>query len=202
MASKRQRAAPLFWDVATQVDFMLPGGKLYAPGAEQIIPNLARLTDYARRHHILVVSSMDAHSANDPEFQQWPPHCIVGTAGQQKIPATRLRAIVMPSSSAPLPQDLAQVEQIILEKQTVDVFTNANVEPLLARLGPRHITLYGVVTEVCVELAACDLLKRGYEVRVVTDAIRPLEERKGRETLAALQQRGAELITTDQALEI
>ncbi len=202
MASKRQAAAPLFWDVDTQVDFMLPGGKLYAPGAEQIIPNLARLTDYARRHHILVVSSMDAHSANDAEFQQWPPHCIVGTAGQQKIPATRMQAVVLPSSLQPLPQDLAEIEQIILQKQTVDVFTNANIEPLLKRLGPRRITLYGVVTEVCVDLAACDLLKRGYQVRVVTDAIRPLEQAKGKETLAGLQQRGAELISTDQALEI
>ena len=35
----------IFWDVDTQVDFMLPGGKLYVPGAEKLIPNLKRLTD-------------------------------------------------------------------------------------------------------------------------------------------------------------
>ena len=31
-------AGTIFWDVDTQVDFMLPTGKLYVPGAEQIVP--------------------------------------------------------------------------------------------------------------------------------------------------------------------
>ena len=28
----------VFWEVDTQADFMLPGGKLYVPGAEKTIP--------------------------------------------------------------------------------------------------------------------------------------------------------------------
>jgi hypothetical protein len=28
----------ILWDVDTQMDFMLPGGKLYIPGAEEAIP--------------------------------------------------------------------------------------------------------------------------------------------------------------------
>ncbi len=179
---------------------MLPGGKLYASGAEQIIPNLVRLTDYARRNRVLVVASMDAHHPDEVEFQQWPPHCIVGTPGQQKIPETRLHAYVLPPVPAAMPRDLSEFEQIIVEKQTIDVFSNPNLEVLLARLGPRHITLYGVVTEVCVNLAARSLTDRGYQVRVVTDAIRPLEEEKGRETLEALQQRGVELVSTDEVV--
>ena len=32
----------VFFDVDTQVDFMRPTGRLYVPGAEQIVPNLHR----------------------------------------------------------------------------------------------------------------------------------------------------------------
>ena len=37
----------VFWEVDAQADFMLPGGKLYAPGAEKIIPNIERLVTAA-----------------------------------------------------------------------------------------------------------------------------------------------------------
>ena len=30
----------VFWEVDTQKDFMLPGGNLYVPGAEQLLPNI------------------------------------------------------------------------------------------------------------------------------------------------------------------
>jgi len=36
-----QKGRIVFWEVDTQQDFMLPGGKLYVPGAEKIIPNIA-----------------------------------------------------------------------------------------------------------------------------------------------------------------
>ena len=39
----------VFWEVDTQADFMLPGGKLYVPGAEKLLPNIRRLTDAARQ---------------------------------------------------------------------------------------------------------------------------------------------------------
>ena len=75
------KAGMVFVDVDTQVDFMLPAGKLYVTGAEQLIPNLAKLLTWARAYNILVLSTADAHTPNDPEFAQWPPHCVVGTPG-------------------------------------------------------------------------------------------------------------------------
>ncbi len=80
----------VFVDVDTQADFMLPTGNLYVPGAEKIIPNLARLVEFARDHDVPVVSSADAHSLSDDEFQQFPPHCVKGTSGQKKLPETLL----------------------------------------------------------------------------------------------------------------
>jgi nicotinamidase/pyrazinamidase len=51
-------AETIFWDVDTQVDFMLPDGKLYVPGAEQIISRLEALTLYARDHLIPILGSV------------------------------------------------------------------------------------------------------------------------------------------------
>ncbi|MFB3813759.1 MAG: cysteine hydrolase family protein [Terriglobales bacterium] len=193
--------ARLFWDVDTQVDFMLPEGKLYARGAEQILPRLMELTQYARKQRILVVASMDAHHSDDPEFNQWPLHCLVGTPGQEKVKETKLdTACVIRNVPTEIPQDLSHFEQVILEKQAVDVFTNPNTEALLQRLGRREVTLYGVVTEVCVGLAARGLLDRGYKVRVVTDAIRALDEESGKKALDELARRGAELVSTSEVV--
>ncbi len=96
-----------FFDVDTQIDFMLPHGNLYVPGAEKIIPNLVRLMAFAREHDIPVISSADAHTPDDPEFKIWPPHCVIGTPGQKRIPETQLPgAVVVPShASAFTPPD-------------------------------------------------------------------------------------------------
>ena len=86
----------VLWDVDTQVDFMHADGKLYVPGAESIIPNLKRLTDYAHQHGIRIVASADDHVAghrelsDQPDFREtFPLHCMRGTPGQRKIPDGR-----------------------------------------------------------------------------------------------------------------
>jgi nicotinamidase/pyrazinamidase len=76
----------IFWEVDTQADFMLPGGKLYVPGAERLLPNIRRLTDAARQGRVFLVSHGCFHIKDDPEFKTFPPHCIKGTAGSAYIP--------------------------------------------------------------------------------------------------------------------
>jgi nicotinamidase/pyrazinamidase len=41
----------VLWNVDTQVDFLSPGGRLYVPGAERIVPNLHLLTEWAAKSH-------------------------------------------------------------------------------------------------------------------------------------------------------
>jgi len=191
----------IFWDVDTQVDFMLPQGKLYVPGAETIIPALARLTDWAAQHHVLVVASVDAHQPGDEEFSQYPPHCLAGTPGQKKIPETTLapQFTIANRRRAELP-DVARYQQIVIEKQKFDVFTNPNTEAFLSRLGKPEIVLYGVVTEICVSAATRGLLDRGYRVTVVEDAIRHLDQEKGRAFLDDVRRRGGRIVAADHWL--
>lgn len=192
----------IFWDVDTQVDFIEPQGRLYAPGAEVIRPNLARLTRWALDNGILILGDVDAHQIDDEEFAQYPPHCLTGTPGQKKIPETQANpTFFIPNRRVKLPDNLGDFRQVMLEKQTVDVFTNSNTEDLLRRLEPgSEITVYGVVTEVCVALASRGLLERGFPLRIVRDAIHPFNPKDGEATLNELERRRARLVTTDEVL--
>jgi nicotinamidase/pyrazinamidase len=188
----------VFFDVDTQIDFLYPAGALYVPGAEHIVPNVAALNRYAAEHEILVVSDMDAHAEDDPEFQDWPAHCVVQTVGQQKPQATLLdRRIVIPSSPADVRLNGAQ--QVLLEKQTLDCFTNPNLSALLEQLQAGRFVVYGVVTEICVKCAAFGLLRSGKRVELVTDAVRHLDEAARDAMLAEFTARGGILTTTASA---
>lgn len=192
----------VFWDVDTQVDFMEPGGKLYVPGAEKIVANIRRLNDYAREHQIPVVSSVDAHQPTDPEFTDYPPHCLAGTPGQQKVADTVLdRHFVIPNRKITLPDNLLSYQQIIVEKQATDVFTNPNLENLLKRLGKREVVLYGVVTEICVDRAARGLVQRGYRITLVRDAVQHLDEGLGRATVAEVIKNGGSVLSPEEVLQ-
>jgi nicotinamidase/pyrazinamidase len=193
----------IFWEVDAQADFMLPGGKLYVPGAEKIIPNIQRLVSAATDMGVFLVSSGDAHPEGDPEFGGFPPHCLRGTPGARIIPeglAKNSRTIPN-DRSGPLRPDILRSPQVVIEKQTLDVFDNPHTSELVERLGrDAEYVVFGVVTEYCVRWAAKGLLERGRKVSIVKDAIETLDAADGKRTIEELQALGARMITTDQAL--
>jgi nicotinamidase/pyrazinamidase len=193
----------IFWKVDAQEDFMKPGGKLYVPGAEKLLPNIRRLTDAARQGRVFLVSHGCIHTKDDPEFGQFPPHCIRDTPGAKLVAeALTDKYVTIPNdAAAELPADLTQLQQIVLEKETLDIFESRHAETLLQRL-PRdaEFIVFGVVTEYCVRLAAKGLLDRGRRVAVVSDAIETLNPAEASRTMAELKALGAETITTNEAL--
>jgi nicotinamidase/pyrazinamidase len=193
----------VFWEVDTQADFMLPGGNLYVPGAERLLPNIRKLTDAARQGRAFLVSQGCYHTPDDPEFQTFPPHCIKGSAGSALVPeALTDRIISVPNhASATLPRDLSPYQQILLEKQTLDIFQSRHAAKLLEQFADDvEFVVFGVVTEYCVRLAAKGLLDRGRRVSVVRDAIETLKAEDGQRTRAELEGLGARFLTTDEAL--
>ena len=193
----------IFWEVDTQADFMLPGGKLYVPGAERLLPNIRKLTDAARQGRVFLVSHGCYHTNNDPEFKIFPPHCVKGTPGSAYVPeALTDKVITIPNEpAAALPRDLSHYQQILLEKQTLDIFESRHADELVKRLPKdAEFLVFGVVTEYCVRLAAKGLIERVRRVSVIEDAIETLKAEDGQRTGTELQALGATFITTDQAL--
>lgn len=183
-----------FLDVDTQLDFMFPAGALYVPGAELLLPAFERLTRHAAAAGIPLVSTVDAHTENDPEFRVWPPHCVIGTAGQQKAARTLLenRALV---HAGPGPASFEGAPQIVVEKHRIDIFEDSNLRQVIERLPAERYVVYGLVTEYCVRCGALGLLRAGKKVELVRDAIRSLGEADERRTLDEFTAAGGRLTT-------
>jgi nicotinamidase/pyrazinamidase len=183
----------VFFDIDSQLDFLYPAGALYVPGAERIVPAIACLNRYAAAHGIPVVSTTDAHTEDDQEFRVWPHHCVAGTWGQRKAEATLLdRRVVVPNRDCPL--NVEGARQIVVEKQTVDVFQARNLSRVVELLGGDGYVVYGVVTEICVLYAVRGLLRTGRPVRVVTDAVETLKREDSERALEECRSQGASLV--------
>jgi nicotinamidase/pyrazinamidase len=179
----------VFVDIDTQLDFLYPVGALYVPGAERIVSAVERLNRYAASQGIPVLSTADAHAENDPEFTQWPPHCIAGTLGQHKAAATLLeKRVVVPNRLCEFTLEGAQ--QIILEKQSIDVFQARNLPQILTLLNADRFVVYGVVTEICVASAVRGLQAMKKPVVVVSDAIKELRADDAARTLDEIRALG------------
>src|SRR5689334_13579576 len=100
-------------DVDTQLDFVFPSGALYVPGAEKILSRVGVLNREAVAKGHLLISTVDLHSEDDPEFRSWPRHCVAGNFGQRKAEQTLVDGAV------------------VIEKQSVDCFTNPQMAVLL-----------------------------------------------------------------------
>lgn len=191
----------LFWDVDTQVDFLVASGRLYVAGAEKIIPNLGRLTAWAGAQRVAIISSACAHRPGDPELQVFGEHCMAGTPGQQKVPESLLpNHFIVPNRPIELP-DLRQFQQTILEKQAFDFSTNPNSQQVVQQFGPSlQIALYGVVTEICVASAARALFASGHKVMLVQDAVAALDKTKAEAFIAEFVSQGGRLVTVDELM--
>ena len=186
----------VFVDVDTQLDFLYPGGGLYVPGAERIVPAIERLNRYAAAHGMTVLSTTDAHTENDPEFTKWPPHCVAGAIGQHKPAATLLdRRAVVPNLDCGLSLEGAQ--QIILEKQTVDVFEARQLRRVLETLNAKDFVVYGVATEICVWNAVRGLLALKRPVTVVAEAVKELAAADGARVFDQIRALGGVISTLD-----
>jgi len=193
----------ILWEVDTQRDFMLPGGKLYVPGAEKLLPKIEKLIEAARKGRCFLVSHGCFHAPDDPEFDIFPPHCVKGTPGSEYVEQALTDNMVRVGNHADgLPRDFLQHKQILLEKQTLDIFESRHAAALVESL-PREaeFLVFGVVTEYCVRLAAKGLLQRGRHVTVIEDAVETLNPAEGQRTIAELRELGAKFTTTEKALK-
>lgn len=199
----------ILWDVDTQIDFVHADGKLAVPGAEVVVPAMARLVEAARRADVLHVASCDDHELTDSELSDepdwlttYPPHCLRGTRGFRKIAETE--------QVEPLPLGLELTDaldgrirdarEILLLKKHFDVFTNPYAERLLELRQPDEVVVFGVATDVCNDAAILGLLDRGHRVRFVEDASAGLDDARVVACTARWRERGVVFTTADEVV--
>ena len=191
----------VFVDIDTQFDFMNPKGALYVPDAEDIIDNIKKLFDYAKEHKIKILSSTDAHTVDDPEFKLFFPHCVKDTPGNQKIDASTCKDnIVIENVEQDITESMLDHDQIIIEKQSHDIFDNTNIDKVIIQLYASDYVVFGVATDYCVKLAVLGLLRRGYKVTLVTDAVKAVTQEGKEKSLNEMKDAGAVFITTEDII--
>ena len=206
----------IFWDVDTQHDFIIPDGKLYIHGAEAILSNLEALTGFAREKEVPLLGSVDYHSLQDPEIsdrpdfrETYPPHCLVDSPGQAKVPATSPKDALWIDSrpddkealKRQVRQHLCKGGEVFFRKQRFDVFSNPNVDTVLEAVRADRIVVYGVALDVCNRFAVEGLLaRRRYRVALVHDATRAIRPEEGDRLVQDWASRGVSILTTDQVI--
>ncbi|WP_167605585.1 cysteine hydrolase family protein [Maribellus sediminis] len=174
----------LFWNVDTQVDFMEPSGKLYAPGAEQIKPALKQLTEFAAHNNIQVVNTADFHYPNSAELSAepdfiltFPEHCMADTEGAEYVAETKPEdPLVFDWNKEYFSLDEVKTHRnVVIRKDAFDVFAgNPYTDKIVELIAPETVVVYGVTTNVCVNDAVIGLARRVDKVFVVEDAIKEL----------------------------
>jgi nicotinamidase/pyrazinamidase len=186
----------VFVDIDTQRDFLDPSGALHVPGSTEIIPNLARLTRFAREHAIPILATACAHTTDDPELTTFPPHCMIGTPGQDRVEATVCPTSHRLDDAAEVPSRMPP--HLTLLKREYDLFSHPLADALIRLYGadqPRFV-VYGVATDYCVKAAVEGLLARRCHVSVVVDAIRAIDPAAESRILTKFASRGVLLTLT------
>ena len=149
--------------VDVQNDFC-EGGSLAVTGGAA---TAERISEYARGHdYDLVVATRDshidpgAHFSDAPDYvDSWPPHCRVGTWGQNLHPLLdldRLDAVV----------DKGFYSACYSGFEGVDSW-GRSLDDLLKRHGITTVDIVGIATDYCVKQTALDAARLGYDTRVL-----------------------------------
>ncbi|HHT9124998.1 MAG TPA: cysteine hydrolase family protein [Candidatus Brocadiia bacterium] len=138
-------------------DFIDKGAPLEVSGGRDIVANIQRQIENARKTNIPILYCCDRHKKDDPEFRIWPPHAVEGTKGADIIDELK-----------------PQKGDSIIPKTTYSNFFESTLDSTLRRLGVNHLILTGVCTNICILYTAVDAYMRGYGVTVPEDCVAAL----------------------------
>jgi len=171
--------------VDVQNDFC-PGGRLPVPDGDQVVPVLNSWMIAAEEAGLVVVASRHWHPPRHLSFTERggpsPAHCVKGTKGAEFHRDLRFPADVLIVSRGEH-EDFDQLS----------AFDQTGLAPTLRDRDVRRLWVGGLAQEMSVRSTVLDALQEGFEVGLIVDATRPMEEAKGKAALGEMKGRGAVL---------
>ncbi len=175
--------------VDVQNDFC-PGGSLAVPHGDEVVAPLNRLIDEFLQRGDPVYKSRDWHPRSTKHFAAyggtWPVHCVQNTRGAQFHPALRDDPRIKVVSKG------------MGDEDGYSAFDETGLASDLKKAGIQELVVGGLATDYCVKNTVLDALGKGFKVKAVTDAMRPVELQPGDGDRAIEQMRaaGAEIVST------
>ena len=176
--------------VDVQNDFC-PGGTLAVPHGDEVVAPLNKLIDEFLDRGDPVYKSRDWHPRTTKHFAAyggtWPVHCVQNTRGAQFHPALR---------------DDPRITVISKGQGDADgysAFDDTDLGSQLRKAGIQELVVGGLATDYCVKNTVLDAVDRGFRVKAVKDAMRPVELQPGdgERAIEEMRAAGAEIVSTD-----
>ena len=162
--------------VDVQNDFC-PGGALGVPEGDKIIPAINKYIKVFSSKKLPIFATRDWHPARTKHFKDfggvWPVHCIQNTQGSAFHSKLKLpkEAIILYKGMDP-------------EKDSYSAFqaeelNGAGFAHLLKLLKVNELYICGLATDYCVKSSVFDALKHGFKVKLLLDAVKGVDLKKG-----------------------
>lgn len=175
--------------VDVQQDF-LPGGSLAVPHGDEVVHVLNRYLMAFSAHRLPIYATRDWHPANHCSFKAqggpWPAHCVAKTSGAQFAAYMKFPTGTTVISKATQP-----------DKDAYSGFEGTDLDTRLRAQNIKRLFVGGLATDYCVLNTVRDARGHGYEVYLLTDAIRAVNVKPddGRKAKEEMQRLGAIPIT-------
>lgn len=157
--------------VDVQNDF-LPGGKLGVARGDEVVPALNRYIERFASRGLPIFATRDWHPENHCSFTDqggiWPPHCLAASPGAEFAPGLALPDAAIVVSKADTPA-----------QDAYSGFEGTGLAAQLRSRGVRRVYVGGIATDYCVLNTVKDALAEGFEVLLLTDAIRAVDVEPG-----------------------
>lgn len=189
-------------------------GELAVPGGERLVKPINKLTRVALETGAYVAGTRDAHKlgtahfSDEPNYRNtWPVHCVEGTPGFEYHPDLMI-------ADSPLVGHFLKGQKIATSPEDDDSYTGAlaineygeRLPDVMRQRGVRNVYLAGVALgdgdeyKLCVDSTAFDLLRDGFNVHVIEDAVEAVLPENRALCFRNLGKAGISLVTADEAI--
>ncbi len=138
-------------------DFVADDGSLTAgKPAQEIVPYIIETANEFLNRDQVVVIAMDAHQENDPHFELWPAHNVVGTFGQQLYGDLMIW----------YQEHEANPNVMMQPKTNYNAFFNTNLAEKLRAFDVEKVHVVGVCTDICDFLTVAGAVAEGFKTAI------------------------------------
>jgi nicotinamidase/pyrazinamidase len=181
-------------DALLVIDFQndfTPGGALAVDEGDLIGDPIKRLAP----HFDVIAATRDWHPPDHASFETaggpWPVHCVQDSPGAELHPA-------MEQVDVDFIVDVGRER----DDEGYSGFEKSNLADRLRERGVEKVAVCGLATDYCVRASAIDACREGFDVTLVSDAVRAVEVEPGdgERAIEDMKAAGAKVATSDEIL--